>query len=268
VIDAQTMMNDVAAIREKAPLVLSITNYVVTNTTANALLAIGASPAMSHAVAEMEDLTSISGALVINLGGLTDEYRHAMLTAGKVANEKSVPIVFDPVALGASRLRNETAAELMNNIRPSSIRGNASEIMALAGSEAAGKGVDSLHGTEQALPAAKELAGRFGCSVCASGEIDVITDGERVARIHNGHALMPRVTGLGCTATAIIGAFMAVNPDHFQATCHAMGAMGVAGELAADRSNGPGSLQMNLYDMLYRLNRDDFAGRLKLEVAR
>lgn len=258
---------DVEKLRAARPLVLSVTNYVVANSTANALLALGASPIMSHAVAEMDDLAGISSAVVLNLGSLDDSYPAAMLAAGRQANAKGVPVVLDPVGMGASRLRSETALGLVENVRLAIIRGNASEIMALAGSAAAAKGVDSRHGSDEAESAAVALARRLGCAVCVSGAEDLVTDGTRLARVANGHPLMPLVTGLGCTATALCGAFAAVCPDGFQAAWTAMAVMGVAGELAAEGAAGPGSLQMRFYDALYGLDEKGFAARLRVRLA-
>lgn len=236
------------------------------NTTANALLALGASPVMAHAVEEVEEMAGIAGALVLNIGTLSAVWVDAMVLAGRQANRKGVPVVIDPVGAGATTFRNQTMRRLLAAVRPSVIRGNASEIRALYYAEQGSKGVDSTHTSEQALDAARALADAFQCVVCTSGETDVIVSAQGVIRGSNGHPMMPRVTGLGCTATALVGAFAAVNASPFQATAHAMAVMGIAGEMAGAHSPGPGSLQLHFLDALYRLRAQDIESRLKLVV--
>ncbi len=255
--------DDVQRIQAQAPLVLNITNYVVMNTTANALLAIGASPVMAHAIEEAEDMARIAQALVINIGTLSGPWVESMFTAGRVARKRGIGIVLDPVGCGATAYRTRTAQELMREIRPSVVRGNASEIKALLHSGGNTKGVDSRDDPDAVITDARELARTAGCVVSVSGAVDLVTDGERVARVANGHALMPRVTGMGCTASAITGAFLAVNGDAQAAATHAMAAMGIAGEIAGDTAAGPGSFQVNFLDALYRLDEAQINTRLK-----
>ncbi|HEX9484685.1 MAG TPA: hydroxyethylthiazole kinase [Gemmatimonadaceae bacterium] len=243
-----------ACVRAESPLVQNITNYVVMNTTANALLAVGASPAMVHAVEEVEDFVSISRALVINIGTLSPRWVEAMRLAALRARAREIPWVLDPVGVGATSYRTEVGAELAR-MSPAVIRGNASEIMVLAGSVgAAGKGVDSTQSTDDALGPARALARETGAIVAMTGVVDYVTDGTRVAAVRNGHPMMARVTGLGCTASALVGAFVAVNDDALSAAAAALAVLGVAGELAAARSVGPGSLQMHLLDALYAMD--------------
>lgn len=255
---------DVQRIRAQAPLVLNITNYVVMNTTANALLAIGASPVMAHAIDEAADMARIAQALVINIGTLSPPWVEAMFIAGRVARERGIGIVLDPVGCGATAYRTQTAQDLVREIRPAVIRGNASEIKALLHSGGNTKGVDSRDDPDAVAADAKALAHSAGCVVSVSGAVDLITDGERVARVANGHALMPRVTGMGCTASAITGAFVAVNADRFAAATHAMGVMGVTGEIAGAAAAGPGSFQVNFLDALHGLDAAQLAARLRL----
>lgn len=263
---ADNVLRDLEAIRARNPVVLNITNYVVTNSTANALLAIGASPIMSHAVDEMAELVGISGALVINLGTVAPEYLAAMDPAWAAADKAGVPVVLDPVGAGASTLRTATPLALLAGHRAFIVRGNASEIMTLAGSSgAAAKGVDSTAKSGDAADPARALASRFSCAVAVSGEVDLVCAGQATARVLGGSALMPRVTGLGCTATALCGAFAAVNPDPFEAALHACVAMKVAGEMAADKAAGPGTLQLHFYDALYSMGAADIRRRLKVE---
>ncbi len=266
-IDAKTVCADLKKIREQRPLVHSITNYVVMNSTANALLSLSASPVMAHAEEEMEDMVAIASALVINIGTLSKKWIISMHKAMEVASEKNIPIILDPVGAGATKYRTDTVHALINNIRPSVIRGNASEIMAVHRAEdSQTKGVDSTHSSQSALEAAKQLAKKFDCVVSISGETDIIVGRDGIAEVHNGNKLMPLVTGLGCTASVITAAFCAVNEDHLSASTHAMALMGICGELAAQRSEGPGSMQMNFIDELYNINDNTIINSLKLET--
>jgi len=253
-ITASSILKDIKKIRKTAPLVHNITNYVVMNTTANALLALGASPVMAHAVPEVEDMTGIAGALVINIGTLSDTWIDAMFKAAQKAKTREIPIVLDPVGVGATPYRTRTARELIQAAAPSIIRGNGSEIMALSRQDQKTKGVDSTNTSDQAIDAAKSLAQEFGCVVCITGKIDYIVSQRTMIQIKNGHAMMPYVTGLGCTATALCGAFSAINHDYDMAAAHAMAVMGIAGEMAAQNAQGPGSLQVNFIDSLYQLS--------------
>ncbi|MBN1561303.1 hydroxyethylthiazole kinase [candidate division KSB1 bacterium] len=266
-IEAAKIWLDVQSIRARAPLVHNITNYVVMNTTANALLCIGASPVMAHAGEEVEEMIgltrSVGGALVINIGTLSQKWIASMSAAMRAAKTLNVPIVFDPVGAGATTLRTNTCHKLLGDVSPTIIRGNASEIMALLDSHIQTKGVDSSEGAPLALDSAKALAARYHCVVCVSGEVDIITNGSDHVTIRNGHAMMARVTGLGCTATALIAAFAAVNPNPLDAAAHGMAVMGIAGEMAAEKAVGPGTLQLHFYDALYNLSREEIVKRLK-----
>jgi len=253
-------------IRRQAPVIHNITNYVVMNTTANALLAIGASPVMAHAEEEMADMVAIASALVINIGTLSQPWVKSMLKAAEHAAQRGIPIVLDPVGAGATPYRTQTARELVAATRPTLIRGNASEIMALCGDLAHTKGVDSTEASSDALEAAQSLQERLGSCVCISGETDYIVGNGTLARIRNGHPMMTRVTGLGCTATALCGAFAAVTSDPARAATQAMAVMGIAGEMAAEKAEGPGTLQLHFLDALYRLTEDDILRRMRLEA--
>ncbi len=265
--NAEQIWNDVTAIRERNPLVHNITNYVVMNNTANALLALGASPVMAHAVDEMEEMTSltatVSGALVINIGTLSPLWIEAMVAAMQHAANLKIPIVLDPVGAGATTYRTTTCHRLLATARPAIIRGNASEIMALQTVNIKTKGVDSACATTDAEVSAGTLARQHNSVVCASGAVDLITDGSQTLRVANGHPMMTRVTGLGCTASALAGAFAAVNPDHLAATAHAMAVMGICGEIAAKKAAGPGTLQLHFLDALYALREEDIAACLR-----
>lgn len=262
--DKKQLMTDLNLVRDKSPLVHNITNYVVMNNTANALLAIGASPVMAHAVEEVKDMVTIASVLVINMGTLSEKWVEAMLLAGKAAGEKGIPVIFDPVGVGATPYRNQVAASIVKVCRPSVIRGNASEIMSLARENTITKGVDSTASSNTALDAAKRLALEAGAIVIISGEEDFITDGKIVRSVKNGSLMMPKVTGMGCTATAIVGAFAAVNPDLLEAAVSAMAVMGVAGEMAAQKAQGPGTMQLHFLDALFNLTPEMLAECAKI----
>ncbi len=253
-----------AAIRTRAPLVHNITNYVVMNNTANALLALGASPAMVHAVEEVEEFVALSQSLVINIGTLSRPWVAAMEKATDAANARHIPWVLDPVGAGATTLRTETAADLARQ-RPACIRGNASEILVLAGATGEKtKGVDSTRDSADALAPARQLALATGAVVAVTGPIDYVTDGRQTVALANGHPLMARVTGLGCTATALVGAALAVEKDRLVAVASGLSFLALAGEIAAERSPGPGSLQLHLLDALHQLDAETIAQRLKI----
>ncbi|PZR14572.1 MAG: hydroxyethylthiazole kinase [Flavobacterium psychrophilum] len=261
----ESLWKCILSVRENSPLVHNITNYVVMNTTANALLAAGASPIMAHAHPEVEDMVAICGASVINIGTLDEYWVESMLKAAQKADELGKPWVLDPVGAGATAYRNETVAKLLA-FKPTVIRGNASEIMALAKvGEAKTKGVDSIHQSNEAIGAAQWLSDTFGSVVCVSGATDVIVSGNKKIYISNGHPLMQQVTGLGCTASALTGAFAAVSDDIVIGMAAAMASLGIAGELAQKISAGPGSLQLNILDKLHNITQEEFFTHLKAE---
>jgi hydroxyethylthiazole kinase len=243
-------------VRERAPLVQSITNYVSMDVTANALLAIGAAPAMVHAVEEVEEFVGIAHALVVNIGTLSPPWVDAMRLAADRAVALGKPWVLDPVGAGATRYRTETARDLAER-RPTVVRGNASEILALAGAAQATRGVDSAHASSDAVESARRLARQLGCVVAVTGAVDYVTDGDRTLSVSNGHPMMTRVTALGCSATALVGAFLAVyEDDAVFATTAALAALGVAGEMAARESPGPGTFRWKLLDALHLLDNE------------
>ncbi len=242
-----------ARLRQRAPLVHCITNYVAMDVAANALLAIGASPAMVHAREEVEDFVSISSALTVNVGTLSPPWVETMEMAARRAVDRGIPWVLDPVGCGATPYRTRVAGELAR-MRPTVIRGNASEVLALAGEAGGTKGVDSTRGADEAVDAARALAREMGCVVAVTGEVDRVTDGERTLAVAHGHALMTRVTALGCALTGITGAFVAVEDDPLHAATHALALFGLAGERAAERAEGPGTLRVRLLDALYALD--------------
>jgi hydroxyethylthiazole kinase len=252
-------------VRAEAPVVHNITNFVVMNTTANALLAIGAAPVMAHAPQEMEEMVGIASALVLNIGTLSDAWIESMILAGDAARRKGIPIVLDPVGAGATSYRTTTARRLLSKISPTIVRGNASEVRAICSDVSSTRGVDSVHGTEDSLHAALALSEAHGCVVSMSGATDIVVFGSNVARVHNGVPLMTRVTGMGCTASALTGAFAAVSDSPFHAATQTMAVLGVAGELAAEQAKGPGSFQVQLFDALSALAPDELERHARVE---
>ncbi len=241
-----------ARLRKKKPLVHHITNLVVANITANATLAAGALPVMAHAVEEAADMASAADALVLNMGTPTPESVEAMIAAGKAANGKGIPVIFDPVGVGATSYRNRVAESILGAVRISVVRGNASEVAFLAGVRAEIRGVEA---ESQAIPPAKlapMAAGHLRTVVAITGPRDHISDGRRLAAVDNGHVLMASITGSGCVSTAIVAAFCAVEPDAAVASASALAYLGAAGQLAA-ASRGPGSFQVNWLDELSNL---------------
>lgn len=264
-ISASSIWSCVEKIRQNSPVVHNITNYVVMNNSANALLAIGASPVMAHAEEEVEDMVNIAGALVINIGTLSPHWIRAMLRAVHQAKKMNIPVVLDPVGAGATAYRTSTARELIQEGPPAIIRGNASEIMALVKGDAKTKGVESTRSSHTAVDAARQLNKIYGSVICVSGSTDYIIYGNDVTKVMNGHSMMTKVTGMGCIATAICGAFAAVNHKFAKAAAQAMAVMGIAGEIAVENAPGPGSLQVNFLDTLYRLSEKSINRYLKIE---
>ncbi|MED1470832.1 hydroxyethylthiazole kinase [Bacillus salipaludis] len=243
-------------VREKNPLVHNITNIVVTNFTANGLLALGASPVMAYAPEEVADMAKIAGALVLNIGTLNSIEIESMIIAGKSANENGVPVIFDPVGAGATPFRTETAKKLMNEVRISVIRGNAAEIANVAGLNWEIKGVDAGESNGNAMELAIQTAQKLNTVVVITGKDDVISDGKKTFIVHNGHPILTKVTGTGCLLTAVIGAFSAVEKDLVSASVSALVFYGSAAEIAAEKtaSMGPGSFQIEFLNQLYQVS--------------
>ncbi|MDR3436267.1 hydroxyethylthiazole kinase [Telmatospirillum sp.] len=263
-LDASTLWPFVRDLRERAPLVQCITNFVAMDMTANVLLAAGASPAMVHATEEAADFVELGGTLSINIGTLSPGWLGGMEAATIAAKRRGTPWVLDPVAVGATRYRDEAVARLLPQT-PTVIRGNASEIMAMAGRrDVAAKGVDSTQTSPAARTNAIELARRLGCTVAVTGSIDIVTDGARVVSLANGHPMMTKVTAMGCSLSALVAAFLAVTRDPLLAAASAIGYFGVCGELAAEAAEGPASLRLRMIDRLYTLDCTTFADRLKV----
>jgi hydroxyethylthiazole kinase len=255
---------DLQAIRERKPLVHQITNYVVMNETANATLALGALPVMAHAPQEVEEMAAAAGALVLNIGTLSEPWIHGMRLAGAAANRAGVPIVLDPVGAGATQYRTATARRLLEELEIAVVRGNAAEIATLAGRDAEIRGVESV-GATAGPELADEAARALGCVVAVTGPVDHVSNGQNRYAIANGHELLASVTGTGCMSTAMTGCFLAVQPDALLAAAEALVAFGVAAEDAARGAQGPGSFHVALYDALAGLDPDRLDARAKVE---
>jgi hydroxyethylthiazole kinase len=247
-------------LRERKPLVHQITNYVVMNETANATLALGALPVMSHAP---EEMAAVAGALVLNIGTLSDHWIEAMLLAGKAA---AGPIVLDPVGAGATRYRTETAKRLLDELDVAVVRGNPAEIATLAGREAEIRGVESITAADSGAELARAAARMLGTVAAVTGPTDHVSDGERVIAVSNGHELLGTVSGTGCMSTAVTGSFLAAKPgEPLEAAAEALVAFGLAGEDAARDAKGPGTFHAALYDALYNLDPTTLDERARVE---
>lgn len=259
------MINEIQStlnqLRQIQPLVLCLTNYVTMDFMANALLALGAAPLMSESREEIEELVSISHALYINIGTLDDAFVARALFAAKIANYLNKPIILDPVGAGASKLRTAAALELLPLAQV--IRGNASEIIALAGENGSTKGVESSDPVFKAMNSARSLAQKHHKIIVVSGPEDFITDGKQEQMLTFGSELMPRITGMGCTMTAILSAFVAANPNMFQALTHATAYFSLCGQQTHQQTQVPGSFRQLFIDNLYQPNWDFFNQAIK-----
>lgn len=262
-INAEKAAENLKKVRERNPLVHNITNFVVMNYTANALLSIGASPVMAHAPDEVEEMVQLAGALVLNIGTLTHEWVEAMIKAARKANEAGVPVVLDPVGAGATRLRTTAVKKILDSATIALIRGNASEVLSIKDEKTTTRGVDAAHSVEDAAAAAVTLAGELGTVLAVTGAVDTITDGTTILRVYNGHPLMGRVTGTGCTASAICGAFLAADSNPLSAAATALSIFGCCGEMAARKARAPGSYAVALIDALYDITTDDCLAHCK-----
>jgi hydroxyethylthiazole kinase len=251
-------------LRAARPLIHQITNYVVMNETANATLALGGLPVMAHAREEVAEMATFAGALVLNIGTLSPRWVDAMLVAGRVANERGIPVVLDPVGAGATSYRTDTAKRILNDVRVTVLRGNAGEVATLVGVEAEMRGVESIDAASDSAELARAAGRLLGVVASVTGPIDHVSDGDRVIAVENGHALMASITGTGCMSSALTGCFLAVNRDRpLEAAAEALVAFGVAGEDAAEGARGPGSFHVALYDALANLDPVTVDGRAR-----
>lgn len=254
--------------REKCPLLHNITNYVTVNDCANAQLAIGGSPIMSDDIGEVEHITSISSCLIINMGTLNERTVASMIASGKKANELGIPVVFDPVGAGASPFRNETVQKILKEVHISILRGNLSEISYIAGLDVITKGVDSSADSNKihSISVGKNVAKLYNCVVAITGPVDIITDGCRVAKIHNGNALMSKVTGTGCMTSAMTGAYAGATNDYFLSAVAGVCTMGIAGDIAYEKASslGTGSFHMAIIDAISKIDKTMIKERAKI----
>ena len=263
-------------VRSKAPLIQCITNFVTVNDCANILLAAGASPTMAQDIREVEEAVTDADGLVCNLGAI--DLVDSMILAGKRANELGIPVVLDPVAAGGTALRRESSARLLEEVHFTAIRGNASEIRALAGQMSRGSGVDvctsdamTEENLEQSMALVRQLAQDLHSVIAVSGKLDIVSDGTKTAVLRNGCATMARITGSGCMLTTLIGAFCAAAQEHpFEATCAAMAAMGICGEIAEEKrlqnKTGNATFRTDLIDAVFNLTEQELKERIRYEI--
>ncbi len=244
-------------LREKKPLVLCLTNYVTMDLMANSLLALGAAPLMCESIDEIEELVNISNALYINIGTLNQVFIERTLFAAQVANSLNKPVILDPVGAGASTLRTSAALRLLPlaNI----VRGNASEIISLSGANSSTKGVESMHLVEKAMNIGSSLAKDLKKIIVITGPEDYVTDGTQSQTLPFGSSLMPLITGMGCTLTAVISAFASTNPNYFQAAVYATAYFGLCGQLAQQHSQVPGFFRQTFINNLFHPDWNYFA---------
>ncbi|WP_028584338.1 hydroxyethylthiazole kinase [Desulfogranum mediterraneum] len=262
---AQKAAENLSKVREGNPLIHNITNFVVMNYTANVLLAMGASPVMAHAEEEVEEMVAFAGSLVLNIGTLSEQWVDAMITAGERATALDTPIILDPVGSGATPFRTEAAKKILKRTRVKVIRGNASEILSLRDAQSVTRGVDSVHTVDEAAAASSLLAGELATTLAITGPVDLVTDGSRVLHVANGHPMMPYVTGTGCSATAVVGAFAAVDNDSVTAAATALAFFGLAGERAGKQAQGPGSFMIGLLDALYTMTPEELQAGARID---
>lgn len=261
----QTVLETRRKVKTEKPLVHHITNWVVTNFTANVTLAVGASPVMAHAKEEAAEMASVAQAVVLNIGTLTSYTLESMVLAGKAANEKGIPVILDPVGIGATPFRTHAIEEILNKVKTDVIRGNSSEIAFLGGYEAKIKGVDTAGEIENTKEIAKLTAQKFNTVVAMTGAIDYISDGSETVAVKNGDPLLTFVTGTGCAATSLVAAFCAVEKEKVKATATALSFYGLCAEYAAKESKGPGTFQMHLLDKIYNLEEKEILAGIKIE---
>jgi len=249
-----TAYDNLALVRSNKPLVHHLTNWVTIYDCANIVKMFGASPVMAHDREEVEQMVGMASALVLNIGTLTSELIQAMKLAAGAANRRKIPVILDVCGAGATKFRDDSCFDLLDNTRINVIKGNASEICRIAGTAAKTKGVDSGDVDQDLEMVAVKLAQQRNCCVVITGKIDVVSDSKITYRIANGHELMSHVVGTGCMAASVIGTFCAVNPDVAEASVNALCCYEIAAELAVKKSDGPGSFKESLFDRAYKLD--------------
>ena len=268
----QTMNTILAEVKRKKPVIECITNYVTIGDCANIILAAGASPIMAEDMREVKEIVAISGAVVLNIGTLQEQTVKAMCLAGEEANRLNIPVVLDPVGVGASKLRNETAEMLLKNVKFSVIRGNLSEIKAISGIQPGTKGVDAAEGETadaEAIEIVRGVAKRYGCTVAATGAQDIIASPQRTAILENGHPMMADVTGTGCMCSSVVGAMCGGGVgDSFAEAALAVSMMSISGEMAEEfvraKGAGIGTFREKLFDFMYGFDAELLEKRGKI----
>ena len=253
-----------ADLRGMSPLIHCITNHVTSGDTANMLLAAGASPIMADDPAESAEITAIAGGLTLNLGTPSQSKVEAMLRSGEEANSRGIPVVFDPVGVGCTGFRRESATEIIRRVKLTAVRGNLSEMSFLAGFDSRENGVDSSETQISPREAAQTAARKLGCVCAVTGAIDVISDGERTAVIRNGNPMLRNITGAGCMTSALCAAFCSVS-GAFAGTAAAISFMDICGELAAEHSGGAGSFRAALFDFAGNITPELLMERLDID---
>jgi hydroxyethylthiazole kinase len=262
-IDAYQVLEKV---RLKKPVVHHLTNWVTIYDCANIVKVLGASPVMAHAAEEVTEMARIASALVLNIGTLTIDFVEAMKLAARSANKKGIPVVLDVCGAGATSLRDRKSFELLDKAKIDIIKGNVSEIARVAGEEVKTKGVDAGRVKKDLLRLARELALKRRCTVVVTGKEDIVTDGERLYLVKNGHPLMTHIVGTGCMAASVIGTFSAVQEDLVYASACGLVCFEIAAELAAADSQGPGQFKERLFDCLYHLDKKTIDAMQKVEA--
>lgn len=260
------------SVKKKKPLVHSITNYVTANDCANVILAIGASPTMADYSKEVEGITEIASAVVLNMGIINDDMVEAMIIAGKKANNCGIPVIFDPVGAGVAPYRNSVAQRLLKEVKVNIIRGNISEVKFIGGLKSNNKGVDASESDmnieiEDEIKIAKDIARKLNCTVAITGATDIISDGKRTAVLNNGTKMLANVTGTGCMTTALTGAFCGGGSDYFIAAISGVISMGIAGEISEEKNGevGLGSFHIGIIDAISNLNSEIIKSKAKIE---
>jgi hydroxyethylthiazole kinase len=265
--NAADLSRIIGRVREGKPLIHHITNYVTVNDCANITLCIGAAPVMAHAREEVEEMVAMAGALVLNIGTPDPVQIDTMLAAGRRANALDIPVILDPVGAGATALRTQSANRLLSGLRVAVLKGNAGEIGVLAGTGGSVRGVDSQGVSGDPVAISRNLAELLDATVVMSGPVDIVTDGNRVLHVENGHPLMGEISGTGCMAASLTGACAAVSKDRVLSSAAALAAFGIAGERAAVHARGLYSFKTGLFDELAGLAPDDLTKLARVRSA-
>lgn len=264
--DIQEQLTEVfGSLQNKRALVHHITNYVTVNDCANVVLAIGASPIMADELSEVEEMVGICDALVLNIGTANERTIASMLKAGKTANAKGIPVVLDPVGVGATSFRHQSVAALMGAIRFSVIRGNMAEIKTIAGLEAKSAGVDSLEDESDGAKIALTLAKKLDCVIAITGKIDIVSDGVSTYSLHNGDMALTQLTGTGCMSSSLIGSFLGASNNALTSAIAGILTMSIAGEIA-DKSSGMGTFHASLLDAISQMDAKSILNKSNISL--